>query len=417
MKFFLVIALAAVSNYCVAQKALQIVNGNVIKVGVYRPPNIISEHSITIPCDYGSADLKFPDTIFDPSKIQIVEADLVFTDHPSFADLKALNTNRLTHLFQKYPSFAVDHIQWKIIRQTNGNTTENSLPLFHGFVIYYRPLQTKEVMKNNISELEKMLTPEDGSIAKKRNGFIAIDTSELRKNYEIEPYTIVLKLPVEEAISYLGIDKKERINYKNHDSVFLYAKPSTDPVEKTIMKPPPDSTVIKVLDRMSWNNMLVVSDVTASMYPYIGQLMLWLKEHEDERRIVRFVFFNDGDNKDDEQKVIGRTGGIYTTASSMFDVVEQLAVKAMSNGSGGNIPENNIEALLAGINSCPECGTIVMIADNTSPVSDMALLKQVTKPVHIIVCGVHDKVNPDYVQIAKSTGGTVQLAEKALFLF
>lgn len=63
---------------------------------------------------------------------------------------------------------------------------------------------------------------------------------------------------------------------------------------------------------MQWNNMLVVADVTASMYPYTGQLLYWLKLHEDERRIKQFVF-NDGDDKDDAVKTPGNTGGIYTT--------------------------------------------------------------------------------------------------------
>jgi hypothetical protein len=156
--------------------------------------------------------------------------------------------------------------------------------------------------------------------------------------------------------------------------------------------------------------MLVVADVTASTYAYSGQLLLWLKLHEEERRIKQFVFFNDGDDKDDENKVVGSTGGIYSTASSVFEVVEQLVFKTMSAGNGGNIPENNIEALLKGLNACPDCGAVIMIADNASAVSDIALLKQVNKPVHIILCGVHDLINTDLLNIAKSTGGSVHTA-------
>jgi hypothetical protein len=150
------------------------------------------------------------------------------------------------------------------------------------------------------------------------------------------------------------------------------------------------------------------------MYPYSGQLLVWLKLHEDERRIKQFVFFNDGDEKDDDQKVIGNTGGIYSTSSAVFDVVEELLFKAMNNGNGGNIPENNIEALLKGSTACMACSDIVMIADNASPVSDMVLLKQLNRPVHIILCGVHDAVNTDYLDIARSTGGSIHLAEDDL---
>ena len=86
----------------------------------------------------------------------------------------------------------------------------------------------------------------------------------------------------------------------------------------------------------------------------------------------------------------------------------------MSNGSGGAIPENNIEALLVGINACPDCSSVVMIADNASPVSDMELLGQLNKPVHIILCGVHETIQPDYLTIAHATGGSVHLMNEDL---
>ena len=157
--------------------------------------------------------------------------------------------------------------------------------------------------------------------------------------------------------------------------------------------------------------MLVVADVTASMYPYTGQLLLWLQMNEEERRIHQFVFFNDGDNKDEADKQPGSTGGIYTTASSEFENVEKLLYQTMRKGTGGAIPENNIEALLYGMNACPDCQDVVMIADNHSGVSDIQLLPQLKKSVHIIVCGVLNKINPAYLDIARSTGGSVHLAE------
>jgi len=338
----------------------------------------------------------------------------VFTDYPSSNALIQLNTARLQHLFAKYPGLAANHtIEWQVVRQTDGAEKDAALKLFHGFIIYYRAAQNKATAKADLIKLKDMLTPEVTTEAK-RNGFVTGDTTELRKQYEIEEYTTVLKLPVAEALRYMHIDIREKITYKNYDSLFVYLKPSTDSATTSSLKDPEDSTVIKVFDRMPWNNMLVVTDVTASMYPYSGQLLLWLKLHEDERRIKQFVFFNDGDDKEDDQKVIGSTGGIYTTSSSVFDVVVALLFKTMSNGNGGNIPENNIEALLAGNVACAGCSDIVMIADNASPVSDMALLKQLNKPIHIILCGVHDAVNTDYLDIARSTGGSIHLAKDDL---
>ena len=391
-----------------------IINKNIVRQALYNTTHAVNEKSTFIYCDFGKAVLHFKDSIINFDTVQVTAVDLVFTDFPVDNDLIKLNSERLQNLFTKYPSLAKNkNIAWKVVRQTDGAMKDSALRLFHGFVIYYRPIQNKTTIATDLIKLKEMLVPKD-SMAKRRNGFVTGDTMELRKQYEIEDYTTVLKLPVKEALQYLGIDDREKVIYKNYDSLFVYIKPNGDTAYKQTLKPPVDSTVIKVLNRMPWNNMLVVADVTASMYPYTGQLLYWLKLHEDERRIKQFVFFNDGDDKDDEQKIIGNTGGIYTTASSVFEVVEQLVFKTMSSGNGGGIPENNIEAIIKGMAACSNCDAVVMIADNASGVSDMSLLKNLLKPVHIILCGVHDAVNTDYLNIARSTNGTVYTANEEL---
>lgn len=375
-----------------------------------------SDSVITIPCDFGKPKLRFPANIVDLSAVQVTAIYLVFTDYPAKDDLIQLNSKRLQFLFAKYPSLATNkNIEWNVIRQMDGAERMPAMNLFHGFVIYYRPLQNKTTIEKDLEELKTLLTP-DTVIVKKHSGFVAADTNITKLRYEVEEYTAVIKLPVAEALAMVNIDPREKTAYKDYDSLFVYLKPLTDSTVKTNYKTPPDSTIIKVMDRMAWNDMLVTADVTASMYPYTGQLLLWLKLHEDERRIKQFTFFNDGDDKEDDAKIIGSTGGIYSTSSSVFEVVEQLIYKVMGNGNGGNIPENNIEALLQGINNCSGCGNTILIADNASGVSDISLLKQVTKPVHIIVCGVHNSINTAYLDIARSTGGSVHTAEEDLQL-
>ena len=396
----------------------EIINNNVVKADVYKKLTVTGEKAVSISCDFGKAEFRFPDSI-DISKLQVIAADLVYTDYPSSDDLKKLNSNRLKNLFAKYPQLATDsNIDWRLIRQTDGAVREKAMGMFHGFVLYCRARQNMETMKTDLEKLKTMLspTPVETRVPRK-NVFIAVDTTHLRERYEIEPYTIVKKMTPAQALRYTGLDEKEKLNYRdvdgvlvNVDSVYVYEIPGGDSSKEiTTLKAPEDSTVIKVFDRVPWKKMLVVTDVNASMYPYTGQLLYWMKLHEDERDIQQFIFFNDGDNIDDDKKKPGHTGGIYSTNSSVFDVVAQAAFKAMSNGSGGAIPENNIEALLAGINACPDCATVVMIADNTSPVSDMVMLSQINRPVHIILCGVHETINPDYLTIAYATGGSVHI--------
>jgi hypothetical protein len=347
--------------------------------------------------------------------VQVLAVDLVFTDYPAHLDLKRLNTQRLQNFFAAFPQLKKNKtINWQLVRQTDGAEKTAAQKLFHGFVLYCRPLQTKEAMKADSSKLSDMLTPKP-IVHIRHNGFLATDTTHLREQYEIEPYTILKKMPVKEALAYLGMDAKLISKYPGVDSILVYEKPMDNNTETIFERTPPeDSTVIKVLNRMGWRRMLVVADVTASMYPYTGQLLLWLQVNEDDRRIHQFVFFNDGDNKDEADKQPGRTGGIYTTASSEFETVEKLLYQTMRNGTGGAIPENNIEALLYGLDACPDCQAVVMIADNHSGVSDMQLLPQIKKPVRIILCGVLQKINPVYLTIARSTGGSVHLAETEL---
>ena len=60
--------------------------------------------------------------------------------------------------------------------------------------------------------------------------------------------------------------------------------------------PKPDSTIFKIVERnKEWKDMLVVSDLTGSMSPYVGQLLLWLKLTFDDEKVKYLTFFNDGD--------------------------------------------------------------------------------------------------------------------------
>jgi hypothetical protein len=47
----------------------------------------------------------------------------------------------------------------------------------------------------------------------------------------------------------------------------------------------------------------------------------------------------------------------------------------------------------------------LLIADNGADVKDISLLKNVKKPVSVMLCGVTEKVNKDYIEITKATGG------------
>ena len=80
----------------------------------------------------------------------------------------------------------------------------------------------------------------------------------------------------------------------------------------------------------------------------------------------------------------------------------------MNAGSGGDLPENNIEAILRALKKWPDTDSVLMVADAQAPVKDMKILKFVDKPVQIILCGDISKFIPlDYVRIAKATKGSI----------
>lgn len=175
-----------------------------------------------------------------------------------------------------------------------------------------------------------------------------------------------------------------------------------------------DFVVERVLKRNAWKDMLIVTDMTGSMSPYILQLFLWFKLNTIDNKAKQFLFFNDGDTKLTEDKVIGATGGLYHTKSNEYEDVEKEAIRCLLSGDGGDATENDVEALLKGIDLCPDCQEVVLIADNNAPVRDLVLMQKLKKPIRVILCGATDTINPQFLDLARTTKGSVHLIEEDL---
>lgn len=181
-------------------------------------------------------------------------------------------------------------------------------------------------------------------------------------------------------------------------------------------KPPSDSTLLKVFGRQSnWKNMLVVMDVTGSMSPYTAQLLLWIKANQKLNTFKQIVFFNDNEENSNNQTKSKDTSGIWTIDSGNSNKVIAKAVDAMFEGKH---IENDLEAICFAINQYPENkGNVVLVADNWENPCDMELLeflKQQKVPVKIVICGVTDRLNTLYLDIAYATGGSIHTMEEDL---
>jgi len=180
----------------------------------------------------------------------------------------------------------------------------------------------------------------------------------------------------------------------------------------TSMSSAHDTVVSAVLNRNKWLEKLIVCDLTGSMSPYAAQLAAWYQLSWLNEKNLQFVFFNDGDNKPDNLKRIGSTGGIYYAASKGIDSLFNTIAKVAANGGGGDCPENNMEALIKGQTLARPYKELVMIADNHAPVKDLVLLKDFNVPVHIILCGVNNEIMTDYLNIARKTKGSIHTMEE-----
>ncbi|MCA8833398.1 hypothetical protein [Hymenobacter pini] len=180
---------------------------------------------------------------------------------------------------------------------------------------------------------------------------------------------------------------------------------------------PPDANVVsRVLQRHpEWSKEVVVTDVTGSMFPYTYDLLAWLQLSalEDEKT---FVFFNDGNDQPDKDKRVGKTGGLYHVRTDSYEAIKNKLIETMKAGGGGDAPENDAEALLYAqqLAAAPDSAELILIADNYTFPRDARLLKNTTAHVRIILCGVHDYINPKYLALARKHGFSLHTIEADL---
>ena len=317
----------------------------------------------------------------------LLKLELVYTKFRTVNSFnqKKLNENRLLELKELAPSIFENPLwNFELVGQTNGNSRFECNKMFHGFVLTFRPTST-----NNT------LTLEANYLANLVDAFLAQDSI----NKDPQKRIFDIKTHYDKQIGYL------------HDTI--WRKDTVKPV------PPPDffynqslykdSTVLNAFNRnKNWKNFIVVTDVTGSMSPYSAQVMVWLKAQSENKTASYFVFFNDGDQKESKDKKPLDTKGIYVTENKNLKTVIKTATKCMCNGSGGGeYLENDIEAIIEGLKYYPKADEIILVADNYESMRDYEFLNKIKKPVHVILCGSENRVNIQYLDLARQTNGTV----------
>lgn len=291
-------------------------------------------------------------------KIVITQIDIIFSKYPkdkefwrtNYYDLLAARVKELLALDSNLNS---SDFEWNLVLQTNANSEAEAKKLFHGIAITYFEVQD---MLEEDPELDE--TPSQDS-------------------------------------SYFA---QHELKVKN----FIHSQGGVG-----------DSLVLKVFDRHpEWKNALVVMDWTGSMYRYGSQAVLWHILNFKTSGIKNFVFFNDGDQTPDEKKIIGQTGGIYYAQAKNIDRLVNTFYLVGKRGKGGDDPENDVEALLKGMNRFEDFDELILIADNNSCMRDFRLIANLDVKVNVIVCGAKYGINPQYVNLAYYTGGSIHTIEE-----
>lgn len=330
------------------------VQGKTIHVQSYKLDNHYKAAVLNM--GYASWQIQNPEIWKNENRVP-VSVDIVFTSYPKkkedwITNYDLLLRKRIEAVLKLVPNLKMrQEVKWNFILQTDCETEEEAKRMFHGAVIKYLTL-----------------VPE---------------TTPVKKE---------------------GVQATE-------DIVTIYNEIETGVYG---LVPFRDSVVLKVFERNNWGKMLVVTDWTGSMYPYGSQVVLWHRLNFEKDLVKYFIFFNDGNQKADRQKRVGNTGGIYYCRPDSLDYLVKVMKFVAKRGTGGDIPENNIEALLKGIRLFKGYDELVMIADNNAAVRDMALLPKVTVPVRIILCGLDENkvIHPHYLEIARLTGGSIHILEE-----
>lgn len=321
-----------------------------------------TENKVLLENGYAKYEFKNPDS-WPPNQIgkfKPTAVRVIFTKYPKdsafwLTDYQWLLSKRLSELFELDSNLNATSIDYSILLQTDCDNEFETMQLFHGIEITYEPIENGD------------------------------DNSEAEAD-----------LPTTESKNQMAVRKITQFMKRDRYTM--------------------DSAVFSALERNTqWSDAVVVLDWTGSMYGHGAEAILWQALNEEQSRIKHCVFFNDGDKTKTRKKTIGFTKGVYFSETKSIADPIKLMRRVQHKGNGGDSPENDLEALIATINKIPESQDIILVADNASCIRDFVLLQCLNRPIHIILCRTKNGINPQYINLAWKTGGSLHYADVDLF--
>lgn len=366
------------------------------------------------PMYFSSAEFLPKQQFILPKKKEVLSVHLVYTRYrqvDTFNQPK-LNEKRFKHLSEKFPELFINQsIEWRIFEQTKATKEEDARKMFHGFVIFLKDEPDPKVSNSEMGIIDNLISSITDTLIEIPDRTIYRKT---KRYVETGRYIPRRSDKVKKGIRYdnSGIWFREAETKLIEDSVKRRTIKGYKTYKGVYTGKPRYIEDIDVYDRLRNRNFkgkwAFVTDVTGSMAPYTGQVMALLQNRPNLATDHYYSFFNDGNGAPEILKRIGNSGGVYTVKTSQFDSIYHTMKRAMLAGSGGDLPENNIEAILRTIKQWPDTDSILMVADALAPIKDIKLINYVNKPVHILLCGdISNIITIDYVYLAKASYGSI----------
>lgn len=355
----------------------------------YELPAAQDSLRVVLYLDYAKAAIRNPEAFERITAERVYQVDLVFTRYPYVfdrwrTDYDWLLAERLKNLHALDTAlFARQDLLWEYILQTDCQSEQEAMRMFHGFVVHMHP-----PVPDTLPEVEAML-PEPPK-------------------------------PPEMPEALMQLAEKDKEVRQMAEVIYNWVEPLRD------------SSVYKVFERHpQWRKKLVIMDWTSSMYHNGSSVLRWHAQQIDDRAMEHLVLFNDGDNKPHAHKKVGKTGGIYHLKPNDVNDVMQRMLRIKQRGGGGDAPENDLEAVLKGVRGLRGFQEVVLIPDRNSSVRDIALVKYIHGPVRVVLFknrvthtqkwasrgqqGEDEWIHPHYLTIASYTKGSLHTHDKDFY--
>jgi hypothetical protein len=162
-----------------------------------------------------------------------------------------------------------------------------------------------------------------------------------------------------------------------------------------------------------WQEVAVAMQFTPSTYGNAAQVLLWQKLNIKNSGIKYYAFCNDGDSKKEREKKDGRTGGVYLTkANNLRKVLNKLYYVEKRTPATSSNAFNAIEALMRTRAQYRKAQNLALLANNQTCIRDIGLVELIAFPVKVIVMEVEGSINPQYINLAWKTGGSLHFKDE-----